>query len=85
MPDGECQKHSRYLLDQQLRIETLRRLHQVLETQWLLVLQFARNHSAVGTRELHRSQRGTTLFYYEVHELEFDETEGRWASFEPDA
>src|SRR4029450_264704 len=43
----------------------------------------------VGTGSWHKRtpsiSRGTTLFYYEVHELEFDETEGRWASFEPDA
>lgn len=28
--------------------------------------------------------RGTTLFYYEVHELEFDEDKGQWASFNPE-
>jgi hypothetical protein len=27
---------------------------------------------------------GTTLFFYEVHELELDDTEGRWRSFEPE-
>jgi len=27
--------------------------------------------------------KGTQLFYYEVYELEFDEQDSRWASFEP--
>jgi len=27
---------------------------------------------------------GTSLFYYEVHELEFDETDGQWISFKPE-
>jgi hypothetical protein len=28
---------------------------------------------------------GTSLFYYEVHELEFNDGERRWTSFEPDS
>lgn len=28
--------------------------------------------------------KGTTLFYYEVHELEFHEARGRWTSFKPE-
>lgn len=27
---------------------------------------------------------GTALFYYEVHEREFDDTEDRWTTFEPE-
>jgi hypothetical protein len=29
--------------------------------------------------------KGTSLFYYEVHELEFDEDESQWTTFEPEA
>lgn len=35
-------------------------------------------------RENHIDLTGTSLFYYEAHDLEFDDTGGQWASFEPE-
>lgn len=36
-------------------------------------------------REHSISLEGTRLFYYEVHEEEYDDRHGRWERFEPDA
>jgi hypothetical protein len=42
-----------------------------------IITQLARQNSLDLT--------GTNLFFYEVYELEFDDTEGRWSPFEPEA
>ena len=78
---GQGEQRCRYLLRQQMPVRRFCRLHPLLETQWLLVFDSPEVIQAIA-REHSIQLEGTTLFYYEAYEKEFD---GEcWRSFAPE-
>ena len=64
-----------------LRLRGFCRLHPILEAYRLVASQLARSHK--GVAEEHSIQlEGTSLFYYEAYEMEFDGE--RWELWSPE-